>query len=531
MPADWGAVMRARTWIFFAAVTAMVYTRLEYHSSFFPIFFEGEEGKSLDLAKSTCDYVVYSHSVWVTFVGGLAEYNKGYSFFLIPFYLRYGYDVRIITFVLPAFFAVFCGGFFTIYRKTYPKSSLLSFVLAAVFSVMCLSLRRYKWHSMMYLTAISVYVYFLPQFQHGISELRAKWLKVLSVFLFAFSCYFYFGCFIYSIPFLLLVYFFDTKAQRRRDLKVIAVGAIAFAIPFSAACYYDAVWRARIAEEFGYMLADFSLRGLCQRIAATSDFFFTLDLSLPYLVLFVVGAVATWHRIKHGDRFALVNGTLLACLWAFELTIQGLNNPDQLNWSMIPLLGVLLMGADEILIPLRERVKGGGAIALVLVLLVGAHEMKHYLYINRETPYQPYVQPRNTMAQAALVLMVIRDDDSGTVQYYLPEQGVAESDGGFNYGVSLIRVDFIKALSKVTFYSSEEDLRAKLARQPANKRAVAFLSTGEIPGGAFPVDPVFQPLLGHRPVVVHPYADAYGIEYVIRKFQFHPGPLAAGALP
>ena len=524
---DREATMRARTWLFFLAMAALVYARLQYHASFFPAFFEGEEGKSLDLAKSACDYAVYAHSIWASFIGGVAEYNKGYSFFLIPFYLHFGYDVRIITFVLPVFFSIFCAAFFTIYRKAYPKSSLLSFVLAAVFSVLCLSLRRYKWHSMMYLTAISVYVYFLPQFQHGISELRAKWLKVLSVFLFALSCYFYFGCFIYVIPFLLLIHHFNTKAQRRRDLKVVAVGAAAFAIPFSAACYYDAVWRARIAEEFGYMRADFSFHGLAQRWWATRDFFFTLDLSFPYLILFVVGAVATWHRVKRGDRFAIVNGTLLACLWAFELAIQGLNNPDQLNWSMIPLLGVLLMGADEILIPLRERLRGGWAVALALVILVGTHEMNHYLLINRETPYQPYVQPRNTMAQAALVLMMVRDDNSGAVQYYLPEPGSAVEKGGFDYSVNLLRVDFIRALSKVTFFADEADLRSKLAAQPTNKRAVVFLSTGEVPGGILPVDPANQPLLGRLPIIIHPYSSIYGIEYMVRKFQFCPGPSAA----
>jgi hypothetical protein len=505
-------------------MAVLVYLRLEYRAYFFPAFFEGEEGKVLDLAKATVDYAQYTHSAWATFVGGIAEYNKGYSLFLIPFYNHYGYDVRLITWILPVFFSLFCATLFTIYRKAYPKSSLLSFVLAAVFSVLCLSLRRYKWHSVMYPAALSVYIFFLPQFQAGISAVRARWLKVLAVLMWVLSCYLYFGCFIYFFPFLILLHFFNSKEQRRKSLIVAGVCLVLFALTFSAACYYDAVWRARIQEEFQYILADFSFHGLEQRWWATRDFFFTLDMSTPYLVIFTVGALATYHRIRRGDRFALVNGTLLACLWAFELMIQGLNNPDQLNWSMIPLLGVLLMGADEFLIPLRERVRGGTVIGVLIVLLVGSNELDHYLVINRDTPYQPYVQPRNIMTQAALVLMMIRDDNSGAAQYYLPDPSLPQTQGGFDYNVSLLRVDFQRALSKVIFYTSEADLRAKLAQQPITKRAIAYLSVGEIPGGNNPIDQATQKLLGEQPAIIHPYANVYDIEFLVRRFALHPGP-------
>jgi hypothetical protein len=522
--------VKARTWIFFWATAVLIYLRLEYRAGYFPAFFEGEEGKVLDLAKATVEYAAYTHSLWTTFVGGIAEYNKGYTPFLIPFYLRFGYDVRLITWILPVFFSLFCATLFTIYRRAYPKSSLLSFVLAGFFSVLCLSLRRYKWHTLMYPAALSVYLFFLPQFQSGISRLRANFLKVVAVALWVACCYLYFGCFIYFIPFLVLQQVFNSKEQRKKGLVFASAGLVVFVLLFSAACYYDAVWRARITEEYHYVLADFSARGLEQRWWATRDFFFTLDLSTPYLVLFTLGALATYHRVRRGDRFALINGTLLACLWGFEVLIQGLNNLDQLNWSMIPLLGVILMGADEILIPLRERVRHGGVIGAILVLLVCYNEADHYLFVNRNTPYQPGVEPRNIMTQAALVLMMIRDDNSNSVQYYLPDPSLPESQGGFDYSVSLLRVDFKKALSKVIFYTSQDDLRAKVAVQPITKRAIAYLSVGEIPGGMNPVDQATQPLLGEQPDIIHPYADIYGIDYMVRRFALHPGPAAPGTL-
>jgi hypothetical protein len=522
----------ARTWVFFIGCAALIYLRLLYHGSFFPSFFEGEEAKSLNLAKSSYEYARFTHSWWQSIKGGAIEYNKGYSWALLPFYLHFGYDVRIITYVLPVFYGIFCATFFTIYRKTYPRSSLLSFVLMAFFSVLCLSLRRYKWHSLAYLTAISVYLYFLPYYYGAATARRSRWLKALSLFLFAFSCYFYFGCFIYALPFFGLVFYFSSRVQRRRELVLASIGFVMFLAVLVASVTVSDLWWVRVSEEIQYFLDDFSYTGLQQRWWATRDFFFTLDMSVPFLVIFVVGIVSAVRRTRRGDRFALVTVTLLLFLWAFEISVQGLNNPDQLNWSMIPLLGVLLLGADEILVSLRDKVKHGTLIGAVVVLVLGANEMVHYLDINRETPYQPFVQPRNTTAQGALVLMMIRDDDSGAVQYYLPDPSMPAPAGGFVYSVSLDRVDFIKkALPKVTFFTDEDDLRRKLAAQTGDKPAVVYMGVDEIQHKDNPKDEVDLAkgtLLGQQPTLVYPYEAIYGIRFLVREFSFHGGPQGAG---
>jgi hypothetical protein len=531
-PAHTAPMTGARTWVFFIGCAALIYLRLLYHGSFFPSFFEGEEAKSLDLAKSTVEFARYTHSWWQSIKGGAIEYNKGYSWVLLPFYLHYGYDVRLITYILPFFYGIFCATFFTIYRKTYPRSSLLSFVLMAFFSVLCLSLRRYKWHSLAYLTAISVYLYFLPYFYGDATARRRRWLKILSLFLFAFSCYFYFGGFIYAIPFFGLIFYFSSRAQRRRELILAGVGFVIFLAVLAGTVTVNDLWWVRIREELQYFLDDFSFSGLQHRWWATRDFFFTLDLSIPFLVIFLVGIASAVRRIRRGDRFALVTVTLLLFLWAFEISVQGLNNPDQLNWSMVPLLGVLLIGADEILVSLRDKVRHGTLIGAAVVLVLGANEMVHYLDINRDTPYQPFVQPRNTMAQGALVLMMIRDDNSGAVQYYLPDPSVPEDNGGFFYNVSLQRVDFItKALPKVVFFKDEDDLRRKLAAQTADKPAVVYMGVAEIHHKDDPKDEVDLAkgtLLGQQPALIYPYEDIYGIRFLVREFSFHAGSQAPG---
>jgi hypothetical protein len=531
------APMRPALGLFFLGAALLVYLRLMYHVSFFPAFFEGEEAKSLDLAKAAFEYARFTHSWWASFKGGALEYNKGYAWPLIPFFIWFGYDVRIIMFVLPAFFSLFLAAFFAVYRRTYPRGSLLSFVLMVLFSVLCLSLRRYKWHSLTYVAALSVYLFFMPRFYGGLTARQGRWLKVLAVFLFAGSSFLYFGGMVYAVPFFGLVFYFSSREQRRRELWIgtLALGVVA--LLFAGAYNYNDLWSVRIREEFQYILDDFTLDGLRERWWATRDFFFTVDLTLPFLGLFLVGLVASLRRIRRGDNFALINLVLLLSLWAFELSIQGLNNPDQLNWSMIPLLGVLLIGSDTVLAWLRDRFRYGVPIGAALVALLGWSEMRHYLVINRETSYQPYVGERNTMTQAALVLMMIRDHPADNVQYYLPAPTVPVSEGGFDYRVSLMRVDFRPAIDRVLFFRNPEGLRWMLYSQPAGTKAMVYESVGElaehkdihVPEDA--MDPAHIPLLYQRPTVIHPYRDIYRIDFMVREFQMPTGPAALRLRP
>src|ERR1700677_3718282 len=68
---------------------------------------------------------------------------------------------------------------------------LLSFFVVIMFSMLCLSLRRYKWHPVIYITAIATYLYFLPRFYAGGFFLRDRRRKLRAVFLWAPSCYLY----------------------------------------------------------------------------------------------------------------------------------------------------------------------------------------------------------------------------------------------------------------------------------------------------------------------------------------------------
>lgn len=522
--------MNRRTAVFFGAAALLIYLRLMYRVSYFPPFFEGEEAQSLDLAKSTCEYAAYTHSWWESVKGGVIEYNKGYAWALVPFYLHFGYDVRLITYILPVFFSIFLAGFFTLFRKAYPKSSLLSFAIVALYSVLCVCLRRYKWHSVIYLTAISVYLYFLPKYYDLGSAVRERCIKALALLLFAVSCYFYFGGFMYTVPFFILIVILGSKAQRRVELAAACVGMVAFLVFFAAIYNINDLWGLRIREEMAFVQKIFSHGGLDRRWWSIRDFFFTLYLSVPFLAMFAVGLVASVRRMWRGDRFALVNTVLFLYMWIFQVILEGVNNPDQLHWSMIPVLGVLLVGADVILVAIRDNVRGGSIIGALLVLLVGWHEMSYYLQVNRDAIYQPYIQDRNTMTQAALVLRMIKEDDSDSVQYYLPDPSVTSANGGFDYSVSLLRVDYAKALSRVVFFKSEEDLRKRLLVQRRDKWAVVYLSVDMKPDAKDAMDPAEAPLLGMSPEIIHPYADVYEIPFLVRKYRLRPGSSPVQAL-
>ncbi|HZZ20044.1 MAG TPA: hypothetical protein VFE25_11770 [Opitutaceae bacterium] len=513
-----------KTLLFFLAVAAAFYLRMMYHASYFPIFFEGEESKVLDLAKATVDYAAYMDSWWAAFMGGLIEYNKGFAWLLVPFYKLYGYDVRLVVYVLPILYSALIGAFYTIYRKAYPRSSLLSFAVVSMAAILCVSLRRYKWHTVTFLSALSVYTYFLPKFYSGATLMRDRSRTILAAVLFALSCYLYFGSLMYALPFVILIVFFSSKAERRQEFLVAGLALVAFALMAFASYHSTERWRVRVGEELSSLRGDFTPQGLRVCWWATRDFFFTQVLSVPYLAIFVAGVLASCRKIRAGDCFALINSVLLACIWAFQAPIGGLNNPDQMNWSMIPLLGLLLIGCDAIFAWMRERIRYGAVISVVLAAAVCWGELGHYVVLSRDAPYQEFVQDRNTRSQLELLLWRIRDDPSEKVRYFLPAPSVPEVQGGFDYKAALVRVDTPAILGKATQFTSLEDLRRKITELPGNRTAIVFLSVGSAEDNGR--DTVADTLFGQAPEVIHPCADIYKIKFLVRKFEFAPGELA-----
>lgn len=521
-----GRKQSIRELIFFLLVAATLYLRLMYRVSFFPPYFEGEEAHAIDTAKATWDYAAYTHSWWEAIKGSAPEYNKGYVWGLVPFYHHFGYDVRLITYILPVFYSAFVAAFFTLYRKAYPRAHLASFLLVALFSVLCLCLRRYKWHSMTYLTAISVYVCFLPLYSGGAAR-RVRLFSILGTSLFLISCFFYFGGLIYAPPLVALIVAHSSKEQRRREL-LWGVALLAALVPLAVATLsFDDVWRLRIHESVALTVQFFSHYGLLHRWLSVRDYFFTLLLSFPFLVLFVVGFCVSVRRMRQGDVFAQVTVVLFLSIWCFELLIEGVSNPDQLNWSMIPTLGLLVAGADACLDWIRARHRYGMAVGLCLMAAAGWNEVWRYPAMNRGAD-QPHVQDRNTRVQGALVLRMISEDRTNAVQYYLPDPSVPEAEGGFDYNVSLKRVEYAEALKRVMFFTSDEDLRQKLLAQAKGKMAVAYLSVG------FPAsdaeDTLQRPLLGQRPAIIHPYEDTYHIPFLVRRYRMLPAQVPALSL-
>jgi len=351
--------VRWRSWVFFAVIALLFFARLQYRASYFPVFFEGEEAKVLELAKDTNICAANSGSWWEAFRGGVIEYNKGFFWVLVPLYQIFGYDVRLITTVLPIIFSLLCAAFLTLYRKTHPKGSALSFVLILVFSVLCVAMRRYKWHTVSYIPAIAVYLYFLPQYYHGRFPLGDRARKALALGLIGLSLYLYFGSILYAVPFSVLVFFFSSKANRRRELVFGAVCLVGFSLVFASIYHSTGDWRQRVHEELNSIAIGFTHDGMIFRWYSLKEFLYENQLSLPYLILFVTGLATGLVKAIRGDRFALITLVLFVPLFVFQSALSGLNNPDQLNWLMIPLLGVILIGADQILTVIRDRVPRG----------------------------------------------------------------------------------------------------------------------------------------------------------------------------
>lgn len=505
-----------RASLFLLCVAALVYLRLTYQASYFPPFFDGEEASALDGAKNTIEYA-HARSWMEAIKGSFPQYNKGYIWCLVPFYEHLGYDVRIITFVLPVFFSLFVASFFTLFRKAYPKTPLAAFALVALFSVLCLCLRRYKWHSLTYLTAISVYIFFLPLFSENAAQ-RARLWRGLGISLFVFSCFFYYGGLLYAPPFIALMFAFSGKKLMRRGVLWGFASIAAFAAMFLVTCKLDDLWHLRINVVLAYAESVLSREGLLDRWGTMREYF-TVLLSIPFIIFFLVGLVASLRRMRQGDRFAQVNTVLFASVSCFELVIEGVGNPDQLNWSMIPTLGVLLVGASASLNWIRTSCTHGFALGLGLAALAGWNEVHRYPFMNRDAD-QPYIQDRNTTTQGVLVLRMISEDTSNDVQYFLPAPSVTGADGGFDYNVGLKRVDYANALAKVTFFKDEEDLRRRFLALKNGKPVVVYLSVGYPNHGA--EDTLKNLILGQYPTIIHPYEDIYKIPYLIRRYRILP---------
>jgi hypothetical protein len=244
----------------------------------------------------------------------------------------------------------------------------------------------------------------------------------------------------------------------------------------------------------------------------------------------LAGLAVLCSRARRRDAFAIVVLVMYGTLWGFQVVLEPVNNPDQLNWSMIPALLVILAGADFLVALVRRRVPWGGTLAVLLVLVVAWREVYRYPDYTREYANEFWTQMRDPSSEAALVLRIVSEDRSGQVRYYLPSPSVPLLDGGFDYEFSLRRPEFAEAVSRVNFFNDEADLRRKILLGPRDKWAVAYLSTMYAPDGIGLDHPDTSTVryLGMEPELVSPYWDVYRNAFLVRKFKVRPAQLAAG---
>ena len=97
-----------------------------------------------------------------------------------------------------------------------------------------------------------------------------------------------------------------------------------------------------------------------ERWKSLVDYYWQGMLSPPYLLMYLAGLAVLCSRACRRDAFAIVVLVMYGILWGFQLVLEPVNNPDQLNWSMIPALLVILAGADFLVALVRSRVPWGG---------------------------------------------------------------------------------------------------------------------------------------------------------------------------
>jgi hypothetical protein len=520
-----------RTALVFLAAAGVLYIRLLYQADYFPPFHGGEQEQPLLAAQSAFD----SMSLKALLVDGYASYNKGYVWALAPFYGMFGYDGRILTYALPVYFAAFLGAMYILYRAAYPRVSFLAYIPIPVMALLCDCLRRTKWHTIAYIPPLAILVFFMPEWRPGMAPRARAAARVAGAAGFALACYLYFGCFLYAGPFLVLAALLGRRAGWwKRGSRGALWGIVAFLALLAAAFAHfysvNPVWSERIHGEISYLEGILTREGLRDRWTSFVDYYWQGMLSPPYLVMYLAGLAVLCSRARRRDAFAIAVLVMYGILWGFQLVLEPVNNPDQLNWSMIPALLVILAGADFLVALVRSRVPWGGALAFLLVLVVAWREVYRYPDFNREYANEIWIQMRDPNSEAALVLRMVSEDRSGRARYFMPSPSVPLLDGGFAYDFILGRPDFADAISRVTFFNDEADLRRKILLGPRDRWAVVYLSVMYAPDGIGLDHPETTRgrYLGMDPEVVSPYWDVYRSEFLVRKFKVRPAQLAPG---
>ena len=529
------SAMSSRTALVFLAAAGVLYLRLLYQADYFPPFHGGEQEQPLLAAQGAFESTLASGSLKPVLVDGFASYNKGYFWALAPLYGMFGYDSRILTYAMPVFFAAFLGTMFILYRAAYPRASFLAYILVSVMAVLCDCLRRTKWHTIAYIPPLAILVFFMPEWRAGMSPRARTAARLAGAGGFALACHLYFGCFLYAGPFLILVALLGGRAgwwARGRRGAQWGIGAF-LALLAGAFAYFwsvNPVWSMRIDGEMDYLAGVLTRDGLVDRWRSHGDYYWRAMLSPPYLVMYVAGLAVLCSRARRRDAFAVVVLVMYGALWGFQIVLEGVDNPDQLNWSMIPALLVILSGADSLIGLIRSRVPWGGTFAFLLVLVVAWREVYRYPDYSRDYANEFWEETRDPSTEAALVLRMVSEDRSGQARYYLPSPSIPLLDGGFDYEFSLRRPEFAEGISRVTFFNDEADLRRKILLGPRDRWAVVYMSAMYAPDriGLDHPETSTGRYLGMDPEVVSPYWDIYRNAFLVRRFRVRPAQLAPG---
>lgn len=520
-----------RVWLLGLAACAVFYGRFLYQGFDFPPYFWGEEARTLDNAEILVESARAQDSWWNALAGSAFEYNKGYTWLITPLYLIFGYDPRILIVVLPLLLSGALGAFFLLFRATRTTpASLATVVLTAGLGALALGVFRFKWHTVAYFACLAMYLYFLPELARTTSARTRVWCRAGGAGVFFLSCFFYFGCLLWAPLFGLLILLHTWHYHRRQTLRVLAA-CLAAATVATYSYVHDPVWLDRIRDSVLHLIDGADHASWADRAGSVAAF--GQDYFSPaYLSVLLIGvSVAFWRSVKHRDRFALLTLTMLTYGWAYQLFSEGLKNPDQLNWSMIPLVGMFFLGAHAIACAFARLGATGRHCVLPLAMVVAGLEINRYPDINRTVPYQFHVHPLNTMTQGALVIPVAGGSAEESVRYYLPAPSVPEEAGGFQYDVSLRRVDYARFVQRVTFFQSEEHLASLLASHPG-EAAVVFLSVPDSLADWADGKEVAAPrLLGQVPVRQNLREETYRIQYPVRRYEFNRSSVAVQPSP
>lgn len=277
----------------------------------------------------------------------LVDYNIGLAPFYTPVFAVTGYSLAASKAFVTGYFLLILLGIYLVFQRAYPHiNPFTSFLIIVPLELMLDVLRTHKWHAAALLATLAVFIAGLGNQSRSPGKYWITSIIVLMI-----SVFMYRGCLVY-LPVLLALVLFDAVSMKKT--RAFPSRFIAWIAGMSIGLYFlcPKVFSQFILTRMNTQLSrfTFSKKVVIRILSSYVDTLFTDGMVAVYSLFFIAGVIYSVVNVRRQwvARYCLVTGAVIAIGLFF--TRYGLENPDENNYILIPILLFIVSGT----IPLQE---------------------------------------------------------------------------------------------------------------------------------------------------------------------------------